>query len=74
MRRRQTNPVVDVFLNFFGGNLDFPKIEKLNKVCCDDCTCTKMITQCYFKLNYIRTLLICSKMAYILAVSAKGEF
>ena len=36
MRRRQTNPVVDVFLNFFGGNLDFPKIEKLNKVCCDD--------------------------------------
>ena len=23
-----------------------------------------MFTQCYFKLNFIRTLLICSKMAY----------
>ena len=56
-----TNLVVDVIKLFFGGNLDFSEIKK---VCYDDWTCTKMLTQCYFKLNYIRTLLICSKMAY----------
>ena len=58
------------YKTFFGGNLDFPKIKKLNKVCCDDWTCTKMLTQCYFKLNYIRTLFVLKWP--ILAVSAKG--
>ena len=28
--------VVDVIKLFFGGNLDFPKIKKLNKVCSAD--------------------------------------
>ena len=32
--------------NFFGG------IKKLNKVCCDDWTSTKMLIQCYFNLTY----------------------
>ena len=27
-------PRVDVVKLFFGGNVDFPKIKKLNKVCC----------------------------------------
>ena len=36
----------------------------LHKVCADDSTITKMLKQCYIKLNCIRTLLICSKMAY----------
>ena len=49
------------YKTFFWGNLDF---EKLNKVCSGDWTCTKMLRQCYFKLHSIRTLLICSKMAY----------
>ena len=62
------------YKTFFGGNLDFPKIKKLNKVCCDDWPGTKMLTQCYFKINYVSTLWICSKMAStILAVSAKGK-
>ena len=51
------------YKTFFGGNLDFPKIKKLNKVGSDDWTYTKMLKQCYLKLNYIRTLLSCSKMA-----------
>ena len=42
----------------------------MNKVCSDDWTCTKMLTQCYFKLNYIRTLFVLKWP--ILAVSAKG--
>ena len=28
--------VVNVIKSFFGGNLDFPKIKKLNKVCSGD--------------------------------------
>ena len=63
---------VDVIKLFFGGNLDVPKIKKLNKVSSDDWTYTKMLTQCYLKLNYIRTLLSCSKWP-ILAVSAKEK-
>ena len=51
------------YKNFLRGNLDFSKFKILNKIYSDDWTCTKMLTQCYFKLNYIRTLLICSKMA-----------
>ena len=42
----------------------FPKIKKLNKVCSDDWTCTKRLKQCYLKLNYMRTKLICSKMFF----------
>ena len=47
------------YKTFFGGNLDFPKIKKLNKVGSDDWTYTEMLKQCYLKLNYIRTLLSC---------------
>ena len=32
-----------------------------------------MLTQIYFKLNYIRTLLICSKMAYSCCFSLGGN-
>ena len=31
--------------NFFGGNLDFPKIKKLKNICFDVRTCTKMWKQ-----------------------------
>ena len=34
------------YKTFFGGNLDFPKIKKLKKVCSDVWTCTKMWKQC----------------------------
>ena len=36
------------YKTFFGGNQDFPKIKKLNKVCSADWTSTKMLKQCYF--------------------------
>ena len=61
------------YKTFFGGNLDFPKIKKLNKVGSDDWTYTKMLKQCYLKLNYIKTLLICSKMAYSCCFSLGGN-
>ena len=32
-----------------------------------------MLNQCYFKLNYIRTLLICPKMAYSCCFSLRGN-
>ena len=35
VREGQTIPVVDVIKLFFGGNLDFPKIKNLKKVCSD---------------------------------------
>ena len=34
--RLATDHVVDVKKTFIGGNLDFSKIKKLNKVCSDD--------------------------------------
>ena len=37
-----------MLLNFFWGNLDFPKINKWKKVCSDVLTCTKVCKQCYF--------------------------
>ena len=61
------------YKTFFGGNLDFPKIKKLNKVCFADWTCTKMLKQCYFQLNYIQTLFICSKMVYSCCFSLGGN-
>jgi len=58
---------------FYGGNVDFPKIKKLNSVCSDDWTCTKMLRQCYFQLNYTQTLFIGSKMAYSCCFSLGGK-
>ena len=55
---RQCNqPVVDVIKLF-------PKIKKLDKVWSDDWAYTKILKQCYFPLNYIITLFMCSKIAY----------
>ena len=56
-------PVVDV-IKLFWRKSRFPKIKILNKARSDYWTCTKMLQQCHLKLNLIRTLLICSKMAY----------
>ena len=42
---------------------------KLNKVCSDDGTCTKMLKQSYLKLNYVITQFICDKMAYFCCFS-----
>ena len=36
------------YKTFFGGNLDFPKIKILNKVCSNVWNCTKMWKLCYF--------------------------
>ena len=36
----------------------------MNKVCSDVWTWTQMLKQCYFKLDYIKLLFICSQMAY----------
>ena len=38
---QKCTPVVDV-IKLFGGNLDFPKIKKLNIVCSNIETCSKM--------------------------------
>ena len=53
----------------FGGNLDFPKIKILKKVCSDVFTCTKMWKQLNFKQNFTLILFIASKWP-ILAVLA----
>ena len=64
----------DVIKLFFGGNINFPKIKKLNKVCSFLwLNLHKNVKQCYFELNYIRTLLICSKMAYSCCFSLGGN-
>ena len=35
--------------------------------------CTKTLKQCYFQLNYIQTLFICSKMVYSCCFSLGGN-
>ena len=35
--------------------------------------CTKTLKQCYFQLNYIQTLFICSKMVYSSCFSLGGN-
>ena len=40
------------YKTFFGGNLDIPKIKKLNKVCFNVWTCTKYENYSIFKENY----------------------
>ena len=42
-----------MLLNFFGGNLDYPAINKLNKVCFDDWTCTKILKQAKLYSNNV---------------------
>ena len=61
------------YKTFFGGNLVFPKIKNLNIVCFADWTCTKTLKQCYFQLNYIQTLFICSKMVYSCCFGLRGN-
>ena len=39
---KMATSVVDVVKNFYGGNLDFPKFKKLNKVCSNVLKCTKI--------------------------------
>ena len=64
------SPVVNVI--FFGGNLDFPKIQKLNKICSDVWTCTKMSTQCYFQAKlFSKTVYF--KMASSYSFSSGGN-
>ena len=46
------------YKNSFGGNLDFPKIKKLKKVCSNFWTCTKMWKLCYYKAK------LCSNIVY----------
>ena len=65
--------VNEPYRTFFGGNLDFPKIKKLKKVCSDVWTCTKMSRQCYFQQNNSLKLLITFKMAYSCCFSLGGH-
>ena len=45
------------YKNFFGGNLDFPKIKILNKVCSNVWTCTKMWKLCnVYAKQYSKTV------------------
>ena len=56
----------------FGGNLDFPKIKKLKKVCSDDWTCTKMLTNVIISLTILEHCRFVLKWP-ILAVLTEGE-
>ena len=60
------------YKTFFGGNLDFPKIKKLNNICSDDWTCTKMLKNLIFSYTTFKHCLYGLKWT-ILAVSDKGE-
>ena len=60
-------------LNFYGGNLDFPKIKKFKKVWSGVWTCTKMLKQWYFKQNYTLKLFFAFKMAYFCWFSLWGK-
>ena len=45
------------YKTFVGVNLEYPKLKKLNKVCSNVWTCTKLWKQCYFYINlYSRTV------------------
>ena len=67
-----TLAVTATWINFFGGNLDFPKIKKLTKVCSSVWTCTKMWKQLTLFLAKLLTLklLIAFKMAYSCSFSS----
>ena len=54
------------YKTYFGGNLDLPQIEKLNKVCSDVWTCTKMWKQwtLLLKQNYTLEMRSAFKMVY----------
>ena len=58
---------------FFGWNLNFPKIKKLNTVGSNVCTCTKMWKLCYFKQNYTLELFVAFKMAYSCCFGLRGN-
>ena len=60
------------YKTFFGGNLYFPKIKKLNNICSDDWTCAKTLRQCYFLLNYFKHCISAQKWSF-LVVSAWGK-
>ena len=45
---RAIGQVVDVRNIFFGGDLHFPKLKNILKVCCNSCACTKMQATAFF--------------------------
>ena len=61
------------YKTLFGGNLDFPKVKKLNKVCSNVWTCSKMWKQCYFKQNNALELFISLKMAISCCFGLRGS-
>ena len=52
MNQMSYDGLLGIFWNFFGGNLDFPKIKILKKVCSDVWICTKCENNAIFKQNY----------------------
>ena len=48
--------------NFFGENLDFPKIKKMKKLCYYVWICTKMWNYFYFQVKLTLKLLIAFKI------------
>ena len=65
--------VVDVIKLFFGGNLDFPKIKKLNKVCSMSEPAQKCENYAIFKQNYTLQLFIALKMVYCCSLGLRGN-
>ena len=65
--------VVNVIKRFFWGNLDFPKIKKLNIACSNVWTCTKMWKQCYFYQSYTKKLFISYKISYYCCFGFSGN-
>ena len=61
------------FKTFFGGNLDFPKAKKLNKVRSNILTLTKMWSQAIFKQSYTLELFISLKMAISCCFGLRGN-
>ena len=67
------SPVVDVIKLFFGENLDFPKIKKLNKVCSMSEPAQKCENYAIFKQNYTLQLFIALKMVYCCSLGLRGN-
>ena len=61
------------YKTFFGGNLDFPKIKKLKKVCYNVWICTKMWKLGYFLAKLTLELFIALEMVYYCCFSSGGN-
>ena len=61
------------YKTFFGGNLDFHKIKKLNKVSFNDWNFTKCENNAILKQNYTQKLFISFKRSYSCCFGLRGN-